>query len=1324
MKNITLRFFSLIFLAFIGYFSTAQANNEVKYISNINGLSNNAVNCIFEDSDNRMWFGTWDGLNSYNGRDIRTFRYNRNDSSSISNNIIRQIFEQDNNYLWISTDYGINRWDKTRQQFTRYYLGTENKTPKQERSYLIGIAADNTVIGFARDEGLFYFDSKSETFIPIPTDFDDYIKDFIIDQRNNLYILFQDGDIRYYNLKEGLDSLKLSQLHQLDSSASADRIFYSNGYIVTTREQAIAIYDTNAQVIKKTRTHINKNISQAVLKQEILYISFYEGGCTTYNLLTDTWKNMEEIPERISVFSLYYGSQDILWAGSNGHGVLQVYNYNSPFETVHTDHAVRSFCEDNTGNILIGTKGGGIKLLDKTTKKAVDFLTTSNGLISNSVYSLVRNASGDIFIGTEGEGINILRKGSAQPERLILNHTVPYFKAVYSLHFTNNDSLLWVGTSGYGLIRMEISKEGNRYTASNAEQFISSDRIKSLNNDIVYTIVSNNGVLWFGTRGGGVSKINIADNSIQRVENLENEIMLTNNDILSLWADRNELWLGTSYGLNKLSFDNGNILLKQYTESDGLNNNTIHGLLKDGNNTVWVSTSQGLTRIREDGSIENFTFKDGLQNDEFSDGAYFKDSNDFFYFGGVSGFNYFQPESMRFREYDAPLELSGLRIYNVAQNIHQRIHNETLKLSYEERYVTFTFISKDFINNENCEYAYRLVDYSDEWMQLGDNPNIVFSKLPPGKYWLEVKNTNGDKRWSNHVYRLRIEVGYPWWLSTPAIAVYMVLLLVIIYIAQSVIRHRIRLSRQLLIEQIEMQQQQKTYESKLNFFTNVAHEFFTPLTLIFGGSQHLLEKEEMNVNTKKYLQIIKNNAERMQRLISELMEFRKAKSGFTPLHPEHVNIRLLTEYVSDNYVEVLQENKIDFRVNLHDLTTLYTDRDSLEKIFFNLYSNAFKYTPRNGFIHLEIWQDANQALHFNIRNSGKGLTEQQMNEIFDKYKIFDTLPNVKNAVSTGVGLSLTKSLVELLGGKIEVKSQLGEYVEFSFVIPPLEVKGNAAAVNEETTLTAASPVIPLTAEKKQNINVLIIDDEKNIRGLLRDILEPLYNVIEAADGKEALQIIGNTHPDIIITDIMMPNMDGISLIDALKSNPKTGYIPIISLSAKTSVDDHVDAYSHGADLYITKPFHPRHVVSAIESLLSKQTLLKEYFNSNISSYRVKDGAEIHQEDERLIEEIVEYIRKNMDDESLNPNTIAEFLNISKATLYRKLKDLTDKTPSEFVRTIRLEYASKLLIKTKLTVSEIMYQSGFTNKSYFYREFQKVYGCSPKDYRTGNNGNPE
>jgi signal transduction histidine kinase/CheY-like chemotaxis protein/ligand-binding sensor domain-containing protein len=1292
-----------------------NSTNVIRNISNIHGLSNNAVNCIYEDSDQLMWFGTWDGLNAYNGRDIKTYRYNRSDSTSISNNIIRQIIEQSSKYLWIATDFGINRWDRESDQFTRYYAGTEKKTPKQERSYILGITSDKTMICFVQGEGLFYFNELSGDFSPVPVDFIDYLENFIIDEKDRLIILLQGGEIGFYDLSGKDMPLKMKGINPITTSRSVDRIFHSNGYLIASRGNELILFNEELKPVKQVALNIPKNISQIIRNHHTLYISFYEGGCIEYDLHTNVWSWIEEVNERTSVFSLYYGSQDILWIGSDGQGIYQLYDYNFPFATVHTGHPVRSFCEEKPNRVMIGTKGGGILLLNKRTSQLSQYYNIENGLISNSVYSIVKNASGDIFIGTEGEGINILYNGSSDMTLLDLPSETPYFKAIYSIHFTNNDSALWLGTSGYGLLKMSLEKNNRKYRVTDVKQYISSDLLKSLNNDVVYTITSDAAHVWFGTRGGGVYKVCIPDNSIERIDDTAKESQLTNNDILSLLPDSHYLWIGTSYGLNRLNIAENNADIKQYTESNGLSNNTIHGVLKASDNTLWISTSQGLAMINEKDEIKSFTFKDGLQNDEFADGAYFRDTDDFLYFGGVNGFNYFNPEKIRFRNFNAPIRLSGLRIYITDQPIRERIANNTLKLSYDERYVTFTFISKDFINNENCEYAYRLNDYSDEWIQMGNNPNLAFSKLPPGKYVLEVKSTNGDKHWSEDIYKLKIQVGYPWWLSTPAIIIYLLLLFFIIYVAQSVIRNRIRLSRQILIEQIELQSQQKAYEAKLNFFTNVAHEFFTPLTLIFGGAEHLLERAEINTYTKRYLQIIKNNAERMQRLISELMEFRKAKSGFTPLHFEHIDIRLLAEYVSDNYLEILQENKIDFRINVQDVSSLYSDRDSLEKIFFNLFSNAFKYTPRSGYIYADIRQDEKNenALNFTIRNSGKGLTEQQMAEIFNKHKIFDSPPNMKGAVSTGVGLNLTKSLVEVLGGSIEVRSRLGEYVEFVAVVPALKDISKLNILPDDSNYIVERKV---QENNRQDVHILIVDDEKHIRALLRDILSPLYKINEASNGKEALDIIKENHPDVIITDIMMPDINGITLIDTLKSNTKTGYIPIIGLSAKTSIEDFVDAYTHGADMYITKPFHPKHIISGIDNLVSKHILLKEYFNSSISSIKLKNGLEVHQDDEQLIQEIIEYIHKNIDDELLNPNRIADFMNISKATLYRKLKELTGKTPGEFLRTIRLEHASKLLTKTKLTVSEIMYRSGFTNKSYFYREFQKLYGSSPKDYR--------
>lgn len=1292
----------------------AYSQNTVKQLSNTDGLSNNSVNCIFEDSEQTIWIGTWDGLNSYNGRDFKTYRYNRNNKSSISNNVIRQILELDPNYLWIATDYGVNRWNKQSQGFTNYFLGTEHQIPKQERSFLIGITSRKDIICYVKQQGLFRFDTGQQTFIPVNHSLiDGTVKTFAIDRNDNIYFLYENGKLHQSKLLYQDKEITLSQPRYLEQEKPVSNIFMlHNNMLVLNYPGYLKIIDDKNLYPSTIDFDKNKTISQVVYYKDNLLISYYEGGCETYNLDTKVYQPIQSISPRISIFSLFSGSQDILWIGTDGQGILKVYEYDSPFKTVYTNHPVRSFCQYNRNEILVGTKGDGVKILEKETGKLSDFLNINSGLISNSVYTIKKNQSGDIFIGTEGEGINILSKDK-QLYRLSIPAKYPAFRAVYSIHFTSNDSLLWLGTSGYGLIKIALTKRANQYEVQDIEQYTSADKHNSLNNNVIYSITSgvDKNQLWLGTRGGGISRFNIEDKSFERIEDIDNNLSLTNNDVLSLTRDTESLWIGTSYGLNRLGLNNNLSGIREYTEREGLANNTIHGILEDETGGIWISTNQGISHINlSDHSITNYSSKDGLQNDEFSDGAYYKDEEKILYFGGVNGFNYFNPEKIHLRDFNPSIGLSNLRIFNTAQNINERINDNTLKLAYDEAYVTFSFIARDFINNENCEYDYRLLNFSDEWINNGNNPNIVFTKLPPGEYQLEVKVTNGDRVWGDNIYTLSIDVAYPWWLSTVAFIIYTILALIIVYIAYSVIRNRIRLNRQLLLEHIEKQNQQKMHESKLNFFTNVAHEFFTPLTLIYGPAQHLLEKADLDGYTKRYIQIIKNNADRMQKLINELMEFRKVESGHAPLHPESIDIKLLIEYITDNYTEIAQENKIEFKVETDSISTIITDRNSLEKIIFNLISNAFKYTPANGFILISVTQNNN--LHIRIKNSGKGLTDRQMSEVFNRFKILET-SKLQNSTSTGIGLGLTKSLTEMLGGEISVSSKLGEYVMFEINIPPM--KSNQLISSIDSQNDEEITISPQIFDKK-DISILIVEDEKNIRELLKDILSPYYNVSEAGDGEEALSMIEMNMPDIILSDVLMPNMDGMGLIDKLKSDPKTAHIPIINVSAKSSVEDHINAYQHGADLYITKPFHPRHVLTTVQNLVNKRSVLKDFFNSSLSSITVKDGITIHQDDERLLQEIVSFIEKNMDDESLNPSVIADALGLSKATLYRKLKDTADKTPSEFVRTIRLNYASQLLITTKLTVSEIMFKSGFTNKSYFYREFSKQYDMSPKEYR--------
>lgn len=1290
-----------------------HSQNRVKHISNADGLSNNSVNCFLEDSEHTLWIGTWDGLNAYNGRSFKTYSYDKGEGS-ISNNVIWQILEQSDSILWVSTSYGVNRWRRATQQFTPYYLGTQNNPPKQERSFLLGLTADKHIICYVKEQGLFYFDEDQQAFVALKNDLPEDVKQFVVDANNQVYVLTGRGQLLHYQLHTREVIPTLSFKREMKWNLPISNIYLSQNTLIVNDDHILTLFYSN-HTQNKINLPAHKSVSQVICVQDLVFISFIEGGCLCYNSLNGSSKELSQLPTKASIFTLYAGSQDILWIGTDGQGILQVYEHHSPFHTVNTNYPVRCFCEEDNGNTLIGTKGEGILQLDKQRWTAHPYLSTKDGLISNSVYCLRKNMSGDIFIGTEGAGINYIPLNSKQIKTLHIPSKYPVFKAVYSILFTHNDSLLWLGTSGYGLIKLNLQRENKQYKVVDMKQY-KSPGSSSPSNNIIYSVVtgSHENELWLGTRGGGINHFDIESEHFQPINEMDSSLFLASNDILYLTKDdAPSIWVGTSYGLNRLFPESEPPSFVEYTQKNGLPNNTIHGILKDENQDIWVSTNQGISFIDlSSGIITNYSSKSGLQNDEFSDGAVFKDRAGWLYFGGVSGLNFFDKNQIHLRDHMPSLSLTSLKINNNNQNIYERITNQTLRLEYDEPYITLGFTAHDFIQNENCEFSYRIVDFDDEWIYNENNPNIVITKLPPGIYKLEVKCTNGDRVWSNQIYRLNIDVAYPWWWSTPAFIIYFLFIATIVYITQSIIKNRIRLNRELLLEHVEKQHQQRMHESKLDFFTNVAHEFFTPLTLIYGPAQHLLEKADLDSYTKRYIYIIKNNADRMQKLINELMEFRKAEAGHTAIYAEKVNIQWLVDYVSDNYTEIAAENKITFSFTNKDATVFTTDRNALEKIIFNLLSNAFKYTPSGGYIHATIHQDgADGTLHFLIRNSGKGLTDKQMNEIFSRFKIFENT-HLKHAGSTGIGLNLTKSLIELLGGTIGLNSVLGEYVEFNVSLPPLVEKATHPSVEEEVKVGEM-----LLVPKRQDITILIVEDEKNIRELLKDILRPYYQVREAADGEEALKAVGQKHPDIIISDVRMPNMDGITLSDKLKADDTTAHIPVIHISAKNSIEDQIHAYNHGTDLYIPKPFHPKHVLSAVENMIRKYSLMKEYFHSSRSSLTVKDGISMHKEDELLLNKIIKFIEDNIDDESMNPDSLADFIGVSKAGLYRKLKELTGKTPSEFVRTIRLKYASNQLRTTKLTVTEIMYKSGFSNKSYFYREFAKLYNMSPKEYRS-------
>ena len=509
-----------------------HSQNVVKQISNADGLSNNSVNCFLEDSEHTLWVGTWDGLNAYNGRSFKTYSYNKKNAGSISNNVVWQIIEQNDSVLWVSTDYGVNRWKRSTQQFTPYYLGTQNNPPKQEKSFLLGITSGKYIICYVKEQGLFYFDDRKQDFVPLKNNLPDGIKNFVIDAKDQVFFLTEHGQLLHYQLSVHSSNLELSFKKEIKQPAFISGIYLSQDYLIINDDRTLTVSLDN-RILNSIDIPENKTVSQVICHKEYLLISFIEGGCIRYNLEDNTSTELPQLPAKASIFTIYIGSQNILWVGTDGQGVLEVYEHSSPFHTIKTDYPVRCFCEEDNGNILVGTKGEGILLLDKQKRQVEPYLSTDNGLISNSVYTIRKNMSGDIFIGTEGTGINYIPLNSSQVKKLNIPAEYPTFKAVYSILFTHNDSLLWLGTSGYGLIKLSLQREGKSYKVTEMKQY-KSPGPSSPSNNIIYSVIAgyNENGLWLGTRGGGINKFDITSECFQQIHEIDSTLSLTNNDIL------------------------------------------------------------------------------------------------------------------------------------------------------------------------------------------------------------------------------------------------------------------------------------------------------------------------------------------------------------------------------------------------------------------------------------------------------------------------------------------------------------------------------------------------------------------------------------------------------------------------------------------------------------------------------------------------------------------------------------------------------------------------------------------------------------------------
>lgn len=1363
MKGLFKFYFAVVLICFSKFSSAIRGGDPVEFYfqqyDNRNGLSNSAVNIVFQDKDQLLWVGTWDGLNMYDGTDFRVFNYNsENQGRSIGNNVIQDIKEDRAGNIWISTIGGITRFEKPSGKFYRYFYNQATKRSIAEKEYELAVTEKGIVFCYSKTYGLSRFDFQSNQFKQIP--FPGLkVKALKMESGRDglMWFLKNDGTLMACKVT----AAGLNPYRTIKVPSQVNNFFTANQRMLfTDTGNHLWTVDSGFQPKKI------KNIAavKSVIYYHSQYIVAFDGqGIGVYNDDFESSSFMQEEVKQLAntrVTTLEPAKDGVLWVGTDGNGLIKIYPKVNHFGLVNwTNFAdlnkpVRAFAATD-GNLWVGTKGKGIVILKDfngsfAVQQLKEGVSTANGLDNNSVYALKRGRAPYIYIGTDGQGLGIY---DLRAKKIIRWHEVagtaelPAFGSVYAI-LEDKDNSLWLGTSGNGLIHLKLTRNASgMLSVSDFKQYLSGKQ-NGPANDIIYALSNGDDErLWIACRYGGLSVLDKRTGRFKTFKAFSYPNSLSNNDVLSLYKDsRKRLWIGTSYGLNMLSEEESvkdSPVFKKFTMNDGLPNNTIHAIEAANSGNIWVSTNKGLARLNPvDGAIASFRESDGLQSNEFSDGAVWKSASGALYFGGIYGFNYFIPENITGNKLQPNLLVSGIQLggKNLDENRLQVLNTVQAEIPEytvprKSNFFQLSLKPMSFLNEAKNEFAYKLDGLDKNWNYSGGVGNIVYNNVPPGNYTMRVRWSNGEGVWTDGVGVFRLEVEQYFWLTYPALFTYFIIIVASGYAFHLYRKNKLQMKYQLQMEHLLRQKDEAVHQQRLNFFTNIAHEIQTPLTMIMGSVEHYLrsKKSELlkNKENNYFISIVHQHTARLTYLVQQLLEFRKAEAGYLKRNDDYVDISKMLESLSELFVPASRKNSQKYLRTIQSGIAGFIDKDKFEKILFNLLSNAFKHSGRQETVVFKAgYHPEAQLLEVSVSNSGCTLKQEHLEQIFNKFYVSNEQQTEK--FSTGIGLAFTKELVTLMDADIKVSLHEG-WIDFMVKVqlPASEGKDAKVITSAPSSLYLSlvqeyeQPELVSAEEENKNSlidelqagkpSILLVEDEPELRYLIRNVLKEQYVVYEAGTGVEALAFLYKTLPDLIISDVMMPDMNGLELCRTVKQTPAMAQIPFVILSARGSEDNKAEGYELGADAYIPKPFQINYLLVRIRKLLDDQARMESLIKDQHITNQFMD-ADIAETDKKFLEGLLKVIENNLNEPELNAATLENALSISKMQLYRRLKSLAGMTPAEFIKRIRLKHAADMLIASQYTVSEIFYRTGFNNKSYFFREFKKIYRCAPNEYR--------
>lgn len=1336
-KRFSLNSTLLLIISLLLITPKADASYTLRQFSSKNGLSNSAILSMCQDSHGVIWIGSCDGLNVYDGNYLGLYK-SANLNNRLSGNLIDRVMEGEEDVMWIQTNYGLDRFDirhQTIQSFKQFKdINFMDKSP--DGDYFI-----------IKDDGyIYYYYPGAKDFQRLNVEKIDFekVQQLKIDSSGILWVFSSGNGNRSYMIEKNGDQVSLIPCNYFNHPEPILWAFVEDGMLYFI-DNTYSLYECELRNRRiyyvadlEEEIHHRGEVSSIIKQKNDFFIGFKNSGLIRLEYLSNSKSKYAIHPINIQsgIFCLMKDRfQDIIWVGTDGQGIYMCFTNEFSIQNVllnapeyRVNNPVRSLFLDQEKSLWVGTKGDGILKMKnfnqdgKITSQVERFSTANSSLAHNSIYSFATSRWDRLWIGTEN-GLNYY----SYPEKKIKEFPVladdKTVKYVHSILETN-DSTLWVATVGEGIVKIILDPSSYGLKVKSAKRFVL-DGGKRASNYFFVSFQENDSTIWFGNRGYGAYKMNTHTCQLTpcRIDDVVKNQMV--NDIFAIYKNDQGYWFGTSFGLARLHRGEYRV----YNQMDGFPNNTIHGILEGRDNNLWLSTNQGMVRFKvRDNTVQTYRQQSGLEVTEFSDGAFFKDQyTGTLFFGGTNGFITISENEHTSEEYMPALHFNRLSIFGKEYNIYDFLKGdkqETLVLDYSQNFFNLSFLAVDHINGNNYTYSYKIDELSDSWIDNGLSTRAVFSNLSPGEYTLLVKYRSNITGKESRPYSLIIRITPPWYMTIYAYVVYFILFSAFAAGCIWLVVNRYRMKRNVMIEQMNRQQREELYESKLRFFTNITHEFCTPLTLISGPCEKILSYNKVDGYIHKYASMIQQNALKLNALILELIEFRRLETGHKQLNIRHIPVTEQVRTIAESFGELVESRSINYRLQLEEGVNWNTDISCLSKIVSNLISNAFKYTPERGSIAIELFANEEQ-LYFRISNTGKGIEKADLTKIFDRYKILDNFEvQNKNGISprNGLGLAICHSMVTLLNGQIHVSSIPNEVTTFEVILPMLEVTAEVEEekLAEEPVLPSDEQIIELqntsTEYDKNKQTIMIIDDDPSMLWFVTEIFVGKYNVVPLYSADEALKQLTLQLPDLIISDVMMPGMDGMSFAKKLKSDKQLSRIPLILLSALNNIDEQTRGIESGAEAYITKPFNVEYLEKVVKRLMQREEDLKEYYSSVLSAFELNDGHFLHKEDKAFFEKMMQNIDSHIQDSELSVELLSNSLGYSTRQFYRRLKNITDKTPADIIREYRLTIVERLLLTTQLSIEEIMNKTGFTNRGTFYKVFAQKFEMTPKQYR--------